>query len=160
MIIELLAYLSIPLSIRYVIARRPLQSPSAALFILLFVFLIFTTIACAQREQVALGMKGQPVTIYNPYIRPVGCPILYVSLLMSFYILTGFPRLNSPDPRDLVARLKKTIKDDTIHTIPDEELYEIYREAKHIYKKTGKCDPDLFNVLHKLCSELAKRQVC
>lgn len=80
-IVNILMYLSIPLAIRFLILRRPIERKWVVVLILIPIFIVFAIFVNALKNQYyqEIGVN------YKSHI--IGSPILYASLIASYFIL-------------------------------------------------------------------------
>lgn len=76
-IINLATYLAVPLLIRYVFYKKPIQRKWVAISILLPLFIIFAWALNVIRESAIPG-----------YQHMIGSPLLWSSMIASYFILT------------------------------------------------------------------------
>ena len=93
--INFLFYVSIPLIIRYIILRRPLNNKWIAFVILIPVFIGFSMLISEQKKQF-YQESG-----VNYKSRMIGSPLLYSSMIGSYFILCGsFKRKREADKKN------------------------------------------------------------
>lgn len=94
-LINFLFYVSIPLIIRYIILRRPLNNKWIAFVILIPVFIGFSMLISEQKKQ----FYQESGVNYKP--RMIGSPLLYSSMIGSYFILCGsFRRKREADKKN------------------------------------------------------------
>ena len=88
MFLNLLTYISIPVIIRYVILRRPIEKKRTAIAILIPIFIGFSILISMQRKEI----YRQYNVPYEAINHMIGSPLLYGAMVFSYYTLVGVRR--------------------------------------------------------------------
>lgn len=82
-----LVYISVPLSIRYIFLRKPIDNKWIAIAVLAVLFIIFGVIGNIIREQVLIDLADQTGIPYRQRTHMFGSIPLYIAMIFSYYIL-------------------------------------------------------------------------
>lgn len=86
-LIYFLFYISIPVTIRYVILRKPIESNWVVIAVLVPIFIGFSIFINIQRDEGLKKIHQELNVPYKPEPHMVGSPILYIAMALSYYIL-------------------------------------------------------------------------
>lgn len=113
--INVLLYVSIPFAIRYAILRRPIENKWIAIGILVPVFIGFSILINVQREESQRKIYQQLNIPYTPRPHMIGSPILYGSLVASYFILRrGRKKTAATDSNSSTALIDKASNRPTV----------------------------------------------
>ena len=86
-VVNVVMYISIPVAIRYAILRRPIQNKWIAIGILAPIFVGFAILINIQREEGQRQISQQLGIPYKSRPHMIGSPILYGTIIASYFIL-------------------------------------------------------------------------
>jgi len=81
------AYMTIPLAIRYVILRRPIENKWIAIGILVPIFIGFSVLINIQRDEMGRKIDQAYGMPHTPRTHMLGTPILFGAMIASYFIL-------------------------------------------------------------------------
>jgi hypothetical protein len=120
-LINFLLYISIPIVIRYLILKRPIESKWIAIGILIPIFIGSSILLNIQRDELLIQSSRKINIPYKPGPHMIGSPVLYVAMALSYVILR---RRNKE-----TGAIKPQTKDIAIPT-EETEKKEIFQENK------------------------------
>ncbi|MDO8283227.1 MAG: hypothetical protein Q7U10_11505 [Thermodesulfovibrionia bacterium] len=86
-LINFLSYISIPILIRYVILRRPIESKWIAISILVIIYFVFATLINISKDELQRALSEANGLTYKPAHHMFGAPILDMTMVLSYFIL-------------------------------------------------------------------------
>src|SRR5665647_122575 len=81
------AYMTIPLAIRYVILRRPIENKWIAIGILVPIFIGFAVLINIQRDEIGKRIDWEYGMSHTPRTHMFGSPVLFGTMILSYFIL-------------------------------------------------------------------------
>jgi hypothetical protein len=86
-LINFLCYISIPIAIRYVFLRKPIENKWIAIGILVPIFIGFSILINIQRDDLNEKVNQKYGLQHKPGTHMIGSPMLYAVMLLSYFIL-------------------------------------------------------------------------
>lgn len=83
----IVAYMTIPVAIRYVILRRPIENKWIALGVLVPIFIGFSVLINIQSDEMGRNIDQSYGMPHTPRTHMLGTPILFGAMIASFFIL-------------------------------------------------------------------------